>query len=728
FTDEVRPWAGRFCKDADREIIRNLRERGLLLREEVYRHDYPFCWRKMSDPLIQYARKSWFIRTTQVIDEIMANNLAIDWEPAHIKEGRFGEFLRSNVDWALSRERFWGTPLPIWINDETGSIRAIASLDEVLSLNPRALEPFEQARAKNPALSEHLAVHKPWIDQVVFSVPGEPGVYRRVPDVIDCWFDSGCMPFAQHGYPHRGQEAFLAEFPADFITEAIDQTRGWFYALLAISTMVFPEAPKPHPFRHCTVLGLITDERGQKLSKSLKNYKDPIALIEAHGADALRWALYRQSVPGQTNRWFEGAVIDAARELLIKVWNVLSFFTTYAQIDGWRPSLEKPPISTRSELDRWILAELNQTIREVDGSLERFRTHPAARCIDEFVESLSNWYVRRSRSRFWAPTGVNDHDKNAAFSTLYEVLVDLAKLIAPFAPFLGEAMYERLVRKVDPEAPLSVHLLDYPTPEPERDAPELLWAMALVRRAVSLGAQVRAARKIKVRQPLSRAIVVAASERERQAIFERRFLIEEELNVERVELASEPYAFAEVQVVPNYRLLGSRLGKDMPACRKALERADAKAIYEALRSEGEVEIEIEGGKRLRLAESEIEVRFAAKEGFAAASERGLVVLLDTTITPELRRKGLAREVLSRIQAARKAMDLPYEARIRLVWSAQGELAEAIEAHAPYIGSEALALSVERKEVCSESDGMLHESEVEGTLLRFAIAPIERGER
>lgn len=720
FTDDVAPWKGRFVKDVDREILRDLRQRGLLFKEEVYRHDYPYCWRKMSDPLIQYARRSWFIRTTREIDRVIANNRAIHWEPEHIQEGRFGEFLRNNVDWAISRERFWGTPLPIWINDVTGAAKAMGSIDEILALNPRAFDHFHAAKAKDPTLSEHLIVHKPWIDEVTFTVPGEDGVYRRVSEVIDCWFDSGCMPFAQHGFPHRNAEAFAREFPADFITEAIDQTRGWFYSLLAISTMVFPEAKTPHPFKNCTVLGLITDEKGQKLSKSLKNYQDPSAMFDKYGADAVRWALYAQSVPGQTNKWFEGGAVDATKELLLKVWNVYSFFATYAAIDGWAPH-DPPPVSSRPELDRWILAELDATVREVSSALEAFRTHPAARAIESFLDALSNWYVRRSRSRFWAPneaSGRASADKHAAFGTLYEVLVDFARLLAPFVPFLAEELHQALVRPADPSAPISVHLAEFPAPREDRASARVRDEMRLVRDVVALGARVRATEKLKVRQPLLEAIVVVARPDDRETLEAHRAIIEEELNVERLSFTDEPKRFVEFEIVPNFRALGPKLGKDMPACKAALLGADGTALHDELSARGELRLDV-GGRVVTLGPDEIQIRLRAREGFAAASDRGRVVILETTLTDALAKKGLAREVISKIQAARKALDLAHEARVALRYEAEGALADAIEAHADHIASEVLAARFDRVATLAGEAGA-SEVDVDGSRLVFAI--------
>ena len=711
FPPEVTDFAGQFCKDADRNIIRNLRDRGLLFKEEVYRHDYPFCWRKMEDPLIQYARRSWFIRTTQEIERTKANNQAVHWEPEHIKNGRMGQFLEANVDWALSRERFWGTPLPIWINDETGTMEAVSSAAEILEKNPEAFARFEEARAADPSLQEHLRVHKPWIDQVTWEKPGEPGVYRRVPEVIDAWFDSGCMPFAQLGYPHQNQDAFEQTFPADFITEAVDQTRGWFYSLMTISTLLFEKRPLPHPFKNCVVLGIITDEKGQKLSKRDKNYTDPLVLMDRVGADAVRWALYTGTVPGQNTRFFDRATTDAIREFLLKIWNVYSFFVTYANIDDWTPNAPRPAIAERSEMDRWVLAELDATVLTMRQELDTYKSHMAVRHLLEFVDGLSNWYVRRSRSRFWAEG--DSPDKSAAFSTLYEVLVDLTQLSAPFVPFITEALFQNLVRKQDPSAPDSVHLASFPVPDDARVDNALRRTVERVRNVVTLGQRVRNENKLKVRQPLSEAIVVVASAEEREAINHFSEAIREELNVRALGFSDDPTKFVHFDLVPNFRALGPKLGKQLPACKKALAEADGSALYAEMEEKGKIELTLPDGT-VELTPDEVQVRLSAKEGFAAASGGGQVVVLDTHVDGDLKREGLAREVINRIQRARKTMDLAYEDRIHVRWHADGELAEAIEEHDAHIAKETLATNL--APAGSNPPGELHELKVdEGSL-------------
>ncbi|NOY91994.1 MAG: isoleucine--tRNA ligase [Deltaproteobacteria bacterium] len=718
FPEEVTDFAGRFVKDADRDIVKLLDERGLLFAQETYRHDYPFCWRKMDDPLIQYARRSWFIKTTREIERVKANNQAVHWEPAHIKDGRFGQFLEGNVDWALSRERFWGTPLPIWVNDETGTVEAVGSVDAILEKNADAFAEFDAAKADNPELSEHLRVHKPWIDNVTWTKPGEPGTYRRVPEVIDCWFDSGCMPFAQWGYPHQNKDKFEAAFPADFITEAVDQTRGWFYSLMTISTLMFPDAELPHPFKNCFVMGLVTDAKGKKLSKRDKNYTDPLVLMDEVGADAMRWSLYTGTVPGQNTRFGKAAAEGAAREFLLKLWNVYSFFVTYARIDGFEPSADAPDPSERSDMDRYILAELDHTIRRVREELDQYRSHLAARALGDFVDALSNWYVRRSRARFWAEG--DSVDKRAAFATLYEVLSETSLLLAPFVPFMAEEMFQNLVRAQRDDAEVSVHLEGFPEAREERRDDSLREAVEATRDVVALGQRVRNETRLKVRQPLSRAIVVTHGEAERAAIARFAQAIREELNVRELEFTNEPERYVEYVLVPNFRVLGPRVGRRVPAVKAALSAADGSALHAEMSAHGKVTLDVEG-ETLELGPEEVEVRLTAKPGFAAAAEGERVLLLDTEITPELKRAGLAREVVNRVQRARKELELAFEARIDLRYqTADAALAEAIEAESSFISEQTLAESLVHE------GGGTHaiEVKVDGAELRLWITPRE----
>lgn len=718
FVDEVTDFAGRFCKEADRDIIRNLRSRELLFHEELYRHEYPFSWRRDTDPLIQYARKSWFIRTTEVIDKVIDNNQHVNWEPEHIKDGRFGSFLRSNVDWALSRERFWGTPLPIWINDETGNMETVSCVDEILKRNPKAFDHFEAAKEKDPTLQDHLRVHKPWIDEVTWEKPGEPGVYRRVPEVIDCWFDSGCMPFAQWGYPHKNQAEFEKRYPADFITEAVDQTRGWFYSLIMVGTLLFGDRPSPQPYKNCLVLGLISDEKGQKLSKSKKNYTDPLEMIAEHGADAVRWALYTNTVPGKPTRLFQGVAVDALKDFILKIWNVYSFFVTYANIDGFDPMSSRPPLAARTDMDRWILSELDASVRKVRDGLDHYRSHQAARAVDELVDAVSNWYVRRSRSRFWAEG--QTADKEAAFATLFEVLVDLTKLIAPFTPFLAEELYQNLVRPHDDAEPPSVHLLDFPEPSDVRVDEKLRTAMATARTVVTLGQRVRAEKKLKVRQPLAEAIAVVADDDAKAAIERFEEAIREELNVHKLSFTTEPQKYVEFELLPNFKLLGPKLGKQMKACKAALAAADAEQLYTQMEETGSITIDLEGSP-LQLSTDEVQVRLKAKDDYAAAAAYGQVLVLDTRLTDALRNEGLARELVSKIQRARKTMDLAYEDRIHVRYECGDALAAVFKCHGDTIASETLAVAIEP--VSAQPKGTRHEADVDGESLTFYIEPL-----
>jgi isoleucyl-tRNA synthetase len=705
-------FAGRFCKEADRDIIGDMKERGLLFAQSTYRHEYPFCPRADQDALIQYARRSWFIRTSTEKERVLANNAAVRWQPEYIRDGRMGDWLRNNVDWAISRERWWGTPLPIRINDDTGAMEAVASADEILERNPDAFRHFEEARKDDPTLDENLMVHKPWIDRVTWTKEGEPGVYRRVPEVIDCWFDAGSMPFAQWGYPHRNRDGFEATFPADFITEAVDQTRGWWNGLLQISTLLFPDRKKPHPFRSCVVLGHIVDEEGRKLSKRHKGYEKPLDALDKYSADAVRWALYTGQAPGQNVRFHGGAAQEATRDLQLKVWNVTSFFVTYARIDGWDPRAPRPPLAERGVLDRWVLAELDTTVRDVRRAFEDLDSQAGARRIQGFVDGLSNWYVRRSRARFWAAG--EGADKHAAFSTLHEVLNELARLLAPFTPFLSETLWQRLVRPGDADAHPSVHLCSYPETDETRADDRLCSSMALVRDVVALGLRVRAAHNLRVRQPLADAILLQARGEEGLGRFEE--TIREELNVKAVHTSDQPHEYVEFEIVPNFRALGPKLGKRMPLVKNALADAEGATLYNELEGKGAFELELPEGDPVTLTREEVEIRLTAREGYAAASEGGRVVVLETRITPELKREGLAREVVNRVQTARKTLDLPYEARIEVTFAAEGEVKAAIEEHAAYISGETLATKLE----AGEPAGEVHETEVDGTPLCFEI--------
>lgn len=702
FTDQMPEYAGRWVKDADRDIARNLRERGLLFHQEQYLHEYPFCWRCEEDPLIQYPRKSWFIRTTDFRDEMLENNRQINWLPQHIRDGRFGNFLESNVDWALSRERFWGTPLPIWRCDETGDVEAVASYEELLKKpGIQGTEAWRQAKQANPRLSEHLKIHKPYIDAITYAAPSDATKrMRRVTEVIDCWFDSGAMPFAQWGYPHQGREAFQQQFPADFISEALDQTRGWFYSQLAISTLLFgqrdgqdrdplsPPHAYPHPFRNCIVLGLMLGEDGGKMSKSKRNYREPNEIFDRYGADALRWYFFANQPPWTSIRYSERAIKESIPEFLLRLWNVYSFLVIYANIDRFDPAASidgdagqltpevlargqgyRPP-EQRGELDRWILSELHRATDTVTGRMDAYDSFTACGHLTAFVDALSNWYVRRSRDRFWS--GDRSAEKLDAYWTLYECLLTTAKLVAPFVPFLAEALWRNLAAQpFGDRAVESVHLCDYPSVVHSLVDEALSAQMALVREIVSSGRSARMAAKLKVRQPLSKVEVILADRKHEAWLEQHAELIAEELNVKQVELAREADQYIEYTILPDLKRLGSRLGRRIPALRKALGEADPADLLRRLERDGQVVVELPDGP-VTLNREDVRIRLAARPGWAAAQGPAAVVVLSTELTEALRAEGLARELVHAIQNRRKEIGCDYTDRITVRLATQDE--------------------------------------------------------
>ena len=839
-TEVAGPLAGKWVKDADPLIIDDLRRRGLLVHSESYRHDYPFCWRADDDPLIQLARPAWYIRTTDRIGEAIANNQQIRWLPEHIKDGRFGDFLNNNVDWALSRERYWGTPLNVWVCEGCGAEVAPDSVKAIEALRADAFAQFHSARAEDPSLSEHLIVHKPWIDEVTLPCESCGGTMRRVPEVIDCWFDSGCMPFAQIGFPHRegSLKAFEEAWPADFISEAIDQTRGWFYSLLMISTMVFDaetcermgidSKPYPHPYKSCVVLGHVGDREGKKESKSKGNYTPPDVILErvrmefapvsrdhdglgklkdkvaggdevafigredyegldltgdecqvlvyredrreqarrltlrplkglprrvvvltdaastdlgveacaeglsvkpvdvprldqrhrlyvedptrpAPGADAFRWFFYAASPPWTNTRHSLSNVRLAQKDFLIKLRNVYSFFCIYADIDGFSPAVGNPtaagtdpaalassagyrPARERALLDRWMTSEVALTVREVTQRLEDLSIYEAAQRLVDLVDALSNWYVRRSRARFWA--SVDDpavaRDKSDASFTLYESLVTIAKLIAPFVPYFAEEMYQNLVRGPWPAGqPDSVHLCAYPLPDEAAVDEGLAAEMRMVRELVSLGLQVRTDNKLRVRQPLRRADVVVASTEMAERLGSHGDLIAEELNVHEVRwlLPGQEGGEVDYQLKPNFRALGPRLGKKVQAVKKALAAANAGALRAELAQQGRVALDVDG-ETIELDGEEVQVAVVAAEGFAAAGGRSGVVVLHVSLDDALLDEGLSREILARLQNRRKQLDLGYADRVSITLRGDDRVRRVVDRQRPHLVREA----------------------------------------
>jgi len=691
FKPEVTPWAGMFIKQADPKIIEDLKKRGVLFRREGYKHSYPFCWR-CDTPLIYYAREGWFIRTTAKKDQIIENNQHIGWLPEHIKNGRFGNFLEDNIDWALSRERFWGTPLPIWICENTNCrhMSAFSSKADLLAANPQAFEDFESRRKADPSLPENMAVHKPFIDQVTVQCPKCGGVMKRTSEVIDCWFDSGCMPFAQWGYPHRGVEEFKSHFPADFISEAIDQTRGWFYSQLAISTLLFENQQYPHPYRNCIVLGLLLGKDSKKLSKRLRNYDEPKKILDREGADALRWYFYFGQPPWTSARFDQSAIAESQREFLIRLYNVYSFFVIYANIDGFTPSeCQCRPVIQRSPLDRWIVAELHRTIKLVTQRMDEYQTHPAAVALCDFVDAMSNWYVRRSRDRFWKAG--KDDDKFDAYWTMYECLTTLSRLMAPFVPFFAETIYQNLEGHQF-KSGASVHLTDWPTADERLIDQELLEEMSLVREIVALGRSARAAEKLKVRQPLSEVELVLVDAEKAKILEAYRGLIEEELNVKAVQFVTEAREYVDYLIKPNFRNLGPKFGSLAPKIKQALEGIDGSEARRQLVSRGSFKLTVDC-REIELGSEEVEIGLQAHSGFAAAQGPDVLVVLKTQIDESLRQEGLARELIHHIQQIRKEMDLAYEARIDLAVEGPSDFNAVLDGMGGYIKSETLAVNL-----------------------------------
>lgn len=743
FTADLPDFEGQWVKDADKGLIRALKDAGRLYHREQYRHDYPFCPRADQDALIQYPRASWFIRTTQFVPDMLANNSEIRWLPEHIRDGRFGKYLETNVDWTLSRERWWGTPLPIWKCESTGRMEAVESYAE-LTAKPgiAGTDAWENAKAENPDLDENLKVHRPWIDEVTYDSPFEDGArMRRVVEVIDCWFDAGCMPFAQWGFPHRNRDRFEELFPANFISEALDQTRGWFYALLSISTLLFGEngvardddrvpddlpTAWPQPFESCIVLGLLLGEDGLKMSKSKKNYRTPEYIFDNEGSDAMRWLFFSSQAPWTSVRFQESAIAEGQREFLIRLWNVYSFFTIYANIDGWAPhgGLTALPgnETALTELDRWILSELHSTTVEVREKLDALENFPAARALNDFVDALSNWYVRRSRDRFWAE-GMNA-DKDAAYATLYHCLVEVTLLAAPFVPFFTETMYQNLVgtrRKDDPGFPESVHLCPYPEPETKFIDASLSERMAVVREITSLGRAARAQAKIKVRQPLDRVELVLARPELATAVEAMRGLVEEELNVKSVHFLEQADEFVRYEVKPDFRSLGPKFGKRASLIQKELgAHADPAALRARLEAGEEVELTLPDGETVALTGDDVKVEVHARDGWTAAQGTNGVVILHTEITEDLRREGIANEVVHHIQQARKNLDLRYEQRIRVSIDGEEPVVAASGVYRDQIARDVLADVVDLS--AGEGEGVAFT--VDGMPSKLWVTPLD----
>lgn len=673
FVAEVTPWRGVFIKTADPEIVADLDSRGLLFRRQDYTHMYPFCWR-CHTPLMYYARDSWYVRTSRFKDRLVELNRSINWVPEHVREGRFGNWLENNIDWALSRERYWGTPLPIWECDQDKYRECIGSLRELSEKVGRDLS--------------DLDLHRPFIDEVTYTCPQCGGKMSRVKDLIDVWFDSGSMPYAQWHYPFENREKLATQFPADYICEAVDQTRGWFYSLHAISTLLMDSVA----YRNVLCLGLILDAEGKKMSKSLGNIVDPWDVIKADGADAFRWYLYTASPPGNERRFSVELVSEVIRTFTLTLWNVYSFFVTYANLD--LPKLTAGAAPSENVLDRWLLSELHALIRDVTQAYEDYDVTGATRPIQAFVEKLSTWYLRRSRRRFWKSG--SDSDKQAAYATLYSALVAVCQLIAPAMPFLADELYQNLVRSLQPDAVESVHLADWPTYEPASIDASLNRNMELVIRLASLGHAARQKANRKVRQPLAEAAFSVGNVTERDVVGAFSDLIADELNVKTVRLLNAATEAVSHSIKPLPKQLGQKFGSKFPALKQALLELDAETLAPQFLSGHSVSVRL-AGEEHQVDPADVEVKAQAREGFSVAEDGAYVAALVTTLTPELVDEGRARELVRRVQDLRKAAGLDVADRIRLFVMASESLQQALEANLPYVATETLATSVEFRE-------------------------------
>ncbi len=659
------PYAGLFVKDADPKVLVDLDKEGKLFDAPKFEHDYPFCWR-CDTPLIYYARESWFIKMTAVRDDLVRNNKTVNWIPESIGEGRFGNWLENIQDWGVSRNRYWGTPLNIWECAECGHQESVGSREELekLSENPKA---------------KTVELHRPYIDEITCKCPKCGGTMKRVPEVIDCWFDSGAMPFAQHHYPFENKELFEQQFPAQFISEAVDQTRGWFYSLMAESTLLFNRAP----YENVIVLGHVQDENGQKMSKSKGNAVDPFEALSTYGADAIRWYFYINSAPWLPNRFHGKAVMEGQRKFLGTLWNTYAFFILYANIDGFDATKYSLEYEKLPVMDKWLLSKLNTAIAQVDDHLENYRIPEAARVLDNFVDEMSNWYVRRCRERFWAK-GM-EQDKINAYMTLYTALVEICKCAAPMVPFMTEEIYQNMVRSVDQNAPESIHLCDFPVSKKEWIDKKLEENMEEALDIVVMGRAARNAANIKNRQPIGVMYVKAAHTLSDYF----KDIIEEELNVKDVVFKDDVSDLTSYSFKPQLRTVGPKYGKQLGGIKKYLEEVDGTKAMKQLKEEGAIRFTVEGSE-ISLAEEDLLIDVAQKEGFVTEADNYVTVVLDTNLTPELIEEGFVFEVISKIQTMRKDAGFEVMDHIRVSLAGNEKLAEIVKKNRDAIAAKVLA--------------------------------------
>ena len=668
FTDEIPDYAGRAVKETDKEIIQRLKDEGKLVRRDQIRHSYPHCWRD-DGPLIYRTISTWFVRAEQLRDRMVKNNQSINWVPAHLRDGRFGKWLENARDWAISRNRFWGTPLPIWRNPE-GEVIVPGSVAELEKLTGRKIEDL----------------HKHFIDKLEIPSPTGKSPLKRVEEVFDCWFESGSMPYARMHYPFENKKQFEEHFPADFIAEGLDQTRGWFYTLVVLASALFDRPP----FKNVLVNGLILAENGQKMSKRLKNYPDPMVVVNTYGADALRlFMLGSQVVRAEDLKFSEAGVKEILRGVMIPMWNALSFFTTYANVDGYEPPAGEvqPPAKASNVLDRWILSSASQMVEEIRGELDAYNLQKAANRFSRFIDDLTNWYIRRSRRRFWKSS--DDADKREAYRTLHYVLLTFAKTAAPFIPYTTEAIYRTLRTK---EMPESVHLCDYPEPNDCRDE-YLEKQMELTMTAVSSGRFLRTANNLKVRQPLAKAVLASPDAASRKMLEETAWIVAEELNVKSVEFSDDEEALVRRSAKANFKVLGSRLGKNMKEAAAKIQALTGREIGDVLAGKP-YKLVLADGTEAEITAEDLVVQREEKPGLVAASENGITIALATELTPELEGEGFARELVSKIQNLRKEKGFDVTDRIRVVCSVPEKREAALEANRAYICEETLAVAFE----------------------------------
>ena len=686
---EETPYAGLFVKKADPEVLKDLDAEGKLFDAPKFEHDYPFCWR-CDTPLIYYARESWFIKMTAVKDDLIRNNNTINWIPETIGTGRFGAWLENVQDWGISRNRYWGTPLNIWQCDKCGKMHSIGSIAELKELSDNCPDDIE--------------LHRPYIDAVTF--PCEcGGIMKRVPEVIDCWFDSGAMPFAQHHYPFENKDLFEAQFPADFISEAVDQTRGWFYSLLAESTLLFNKAP----YKNVIVLGHVQDENGQKMSKSKGNAVDPFDALQTHGADAIRWYFYSNSAPWLPNRFYDKAVTEGQRKFLGTIWNTYAFFVLYANIDNFDATKYKLEYDKLSVMDKWILSKVNSLVKSVDAYLNDYKIPETTRVLEEFVDDLSNWYVRRSRERFWAK-GM-EQDKINAYMTLYTSLVTLCKVAAPMIPFMTEEIYLNIVAGIDKTAPESIHLCDFPVANEAYIDKELEANMDEVLRIVVVGRACRNAANIKNRQPIGKMYVKAEAE---LSDFYKE-IIEDELNVKEVEFTNDVRAYSSYSFKPQLKTVGPKYGRLLGKIKQALSEVDGNTAMDELNEKGQLTFDFDG-ETVELTKDDLLIEIAQTEGFESGNDGDITVVLDTNLTPELVEEGFMREIISKIQTMRKEAGFEVMDKITVYSDGNDKIAELISKNEDTVKNDVLATEI----ITGKIEGYSKEWNINGENVTFGV--------